>query len=75
MPAGEFKTHCLRVMDEVQRGRVSVVITKRGKPIAKLVPIEQGQREIFGCLGDAIEIVGDILAPAVPPDDWEATRD
>ena len=72
MPAGEFKTHCLRVMDEVRRLRVPVVITKRGKAIAKLVPIDEEKREIFGCLARKIEVVGDILAPAVPADDWKA---
>jgi prevent-host-death family protein len=38
MPAGVFKARCLAVMDEVQSKRQSVIITKRGKPVAKLVP-------------------------------------
>jgi prevent-host-death family protein len=36
--AGEFKIHCLAVLDEVQSKRQPVLITKRGKPVAKLVP-------------------------------------
>jgi prevent-host-death family protein len=40
MPADLFKVHCLKVMDEVASKREPVVITKRGKPFAKLVPFE-----------------------------------
>ena len=39
MAAGAFKIHCLAVMDEVQSRREAVLITKRGKPVAKLVPV------------------------------------
>ena len=39
--AGAFKVHCLRIMDEVQSKRQAVLITKRGKPVAKLVPVEK----------------------------------
>jgi prevent-host-death family protein len=38
--AGEFKAKCLHVLDEVQRSRKEVIITKRGKPVARLLPIE-----------------------------------
>ena len=38
IPAGEFKVRCLRVMDEVRKSRTPVVITKNGRPLAKLVP-------------------------------------
>ncbi len=41
MAAGEFKAKCLQVMDEVRSTRTPVVITKRGKPVAKLVPADQ----------------------------------
>ena len=41
MAAGAFKVHCLAVMNEVQSKRESVLITKRGKPVAKLVPVEK----------------------------------
>ena len=48
MAAGAFKAHCLAVMDEVQAKRQAVLITKRGKPVAKLVPVEQEKDDIFG---------------------------
>ncbi len=36
----ELKAHCLRLVDEVARGRFELVVTKRGKPIARVVPLE-----------------------------------
>jgi prevent-host-death family protein len=66
MAAGVFKTNCLAVMDEVQEKRESVVITKRGVPVAKLVPITDQPDEIFGFLKGKIEIKGDIVGPIVP---------
>ena len=71
IPAGEFKTHCLRIMEEVSKRRQPVVITKKGVPVAKLVPVEQTQRDIVGCLEGVMEIVGDIEAPLIKPDAWE----
>jgi len=47
MAAGAFKVHCLAVMDEVQSKRESVLITKRGKPVAKLVPVEKNPDNIL----------------------------
>ena len=46
IPAGEFKAKCLQVIDEVQRLRMQVVITKRGKPVAKLVPLDEHTGEL-----------------------------
>lgn len=74
MSAGDFKAQCLAVMDEVQARRHEVVITKRGKPVAKLVPIEDAPRSVFGCMAGTAQIVGDLIAPVVDPDDWEANR-
>ena len=72
MPAGKFKVHCLAVMDEVQAKREAVVITKRGKPVAKLVPVEKAKDDIFGFLKGkgTIEIKGDIVSPALSPEEW-----
>jgi prevent-host-death family protein len=71
VPAGEFKTHCLRIMDEVRKRRQPVLITKKGVPVAKLVPVEEAQRNIFGCLQGVIEIVGDIETPLLEPEEWQ----
>jgi len=70
IPAGQFKVHCLAIMDEVQAKRQAVVITKRGKPVAKLVPIEKEKDEIFGFFKGKGEILGDVVAPAFTPEEW-----
>jgi len=72
IPAGTFKARCLAIMDEVQAKRQAVVITKRGKPVAKLVPVEQEKDDIFGFLKGkgGIEIKGDIISPALTPEEW-----
>ena len=72
IPAGQFKARCLAIMDEVQAKRQAVVITKRGKPVAKLVPVEQEKDDIFGFMKGkgTIEIKGDIISPALTPEEW-----
>jgi prevent-host-death family protein len=72
MPAGEFKTHCLSVMDQVFRSGESVLITKHGKPVAKLVPAESEAEEIFGYMAGRVKVVGDIVGPITPLEDWES---
>ncbi len=50
VPAGEFKAKCLRLMDEVDETGVTIVITKRGRPVSRLVPVERVGRSISGVL-------------------------
>jgi prevent-host-death family protein len=59
--AGEFKAHCLRLMDDVQKSRRPVVITKRGKPVAKLVPCEEEAPQLYGFLKGSVKIHDDIV--------------
>jgi antitoxin (DNA-binding transcriptional repressor) of toxin-antitoxin stability system len=66
MPAGEFKTHRLAAMDDVNTSAEPEVITKRGKPIAKLVPAVSKSKILFGFMAGEFKIVGDIEAPIVP---------
>lgn len=70
MAAGYFKTHCLAVMDEVHSKRQSVVITKRGKPIAKLVPLSDDLDDIFDFMAGKGSITGDVVSPAFSPEEW-----
>ena len=73
--AGEFKARCLRLMEDVRSTRQPIVITKRGKPVAKLVPVvDKKKDEWIGRLKGKIRIVGDIVSPVVPLEDWEALR-
>jgi len=70
MAAGVFKAHCLAVMDEVQAKREAVVITKRGKPVVKIVPAEQKKDEIYGFHKGKVKILGDIVGPILTPEEW-----
>jgi antitoxin (DNA-binding transcriptional repressor) of toxin-antitoxin stability system len=70
MAAGVFKAKCLKVMDEVQAKREAVIITKRGKPVAKLVPVGTETNEIFGFLAGKGVIVGDVVSPILTLKEW-----
>ena len=75
MPAGEFKAKCLRVMEDVRKYRTPVVITKKGKPVAKLVPADEPKTDVFGCMADRFTFIGDVESPVLPPiDEWDMTR-
>jgi prevent-host-death family protein len=74
MAAGQFKARCLKVMDEVRITREPVVITKKGRPVAKLVPAEERSDDFLGTLSGVMKIVGDIMQPIEDPDAWEALR-
>ncbi len=73
IPAIEFKARCLALMDRVAERQESFVITKRGKPRARLVPLEsKGESGIFGWMRSRGSIEGDIISPPRPADPWEA---
>jgi len=61
--ATDFKANCLRLMDEVAQQRRPIIITKRGKPVAKLVPVETEAIDLFGRMAGSIKICGDIINP------------
>jgi prevent-host-death family protein len=67
--AGVFKAQCLALLDEVQQQRKEIVITKRGKPVARLVPVDDDRPVIFGRLKHTGRIVGDIFSTG---ESWEA---
>ncbi len=69
--ASKAKAHLLALLTDVNVKHESVIITRRGQPIARLVPIEApAQRDIFGYMKGTFSITGDILSPE--PDPWEA---
>jgi len=72
MLAALFKARCLAVMNKVQRTGEAVIITKRGKPFAKLVPAAPSTDEIFGYTAGRVKIVSDIIGPITPIEDWES---
>jgi prevent-host-death family protein len=69
--AGQFKAQCLQLMDQVQQTHEEIVITKHGRPVAKLVPVESaGERSLLGYLQGSVQVVGDIVSPL--DESWEA---
>jgi prevent-host-death family protein len=84
MAAGEFKAKCLAVLDEVKETGEAVLITKRGKPVARVTTVEQtadrksNVDSIFGSLKGLISVVGDpddLIGPIVPIEEWDMLKD
>ncbi len=65
--AAQFKEKCLAILDEV--GPEGIIVTKHGKPVAKLIPIEADSAHLIGSLKDEVEMKGDILSTGVT---WNA---
>lgn len=61
MNATQFKAQCLSVLDEVGAGEGEVIITKRGKPVARVVPVAPVRKSSRGILKGKVKIVGDIV--------------
>ncbi len=75
MQAGEFKAKCLKLMDDVQKYGEEIIITKHGKPVAKLVaimPQKKNDAAWFGRQKGTVTIIGDITEPIDV--EWEAEK-
>lgn len=70
--AGEFKSKCLSIMERVKKNKKRIIITKRNKPIAQLLPIEEKVVLAYGCMKGTVEILDDILSPI--DEVWDADR-
>jgi len=68
--AAEFKAQCLTLMEDVRSTKRPLTITKRGKPVAKLVPIEEPKDEFIGRLKGVFEVVGELDSD--PAEAWES---
>lgn len=79
MPAGEFKAKCLSVMAEVNLTGQAVLVTKRGKPLARVLPFDdrspgESPDAIFGCLSHMFKPGSDfdkLLEPVIPLEEWD----
>jgi prevent-host-death family protein len=74
MAAGFFKAKCLAAMDEVQATQETVVITKRGKPVAKLVPVNAETEEIYDFMAGKGAVTADVVSPAISAVEWDGLK-
>jgi len=73
----QFKARCLALLEQVNKTKQPLRITRHGKPIADVVPavpnVDRGA--LFGSMRNSIKILGDIVTPAIDVDEIEALRD
>jgi prevent-host-death family protein len=74
IPISKFKATCLAVLERVRRTGQPVLVTRFGRPVAEVVPppIPERPKGWLGSLAKTGRIQGDIVAPAIEPDEWEA---
>ena len=72
----EFKTKCLSLLEEVDKTKIPLRVTKRGKAIADVVPaaVETVERDWLGSMSRSFEIVGDIVSPVIEIQEIEALK-
>jgi prevent-host-death family protein len=71
MTAAEFKAKCLDVLDRVAESGHGVVVTKRGRPVAQVVPMITKPTKLVGVMKREIAVTGDIVGPLGLP--WKAS--
>jgi prevent-host-death family protein len=72
----EFKATCLAVLERVRRTGLPVLVTRHGVPIAQIIPPAPSAAAgaWLGSLANSVQFIGDVVSPAVEPDEWEANR-
>jgi len=72
----EFKAKCLALLDQVQKTKKPILITRHGKPVAEVIPPSPAPvADWIGSMKGSMKIVGDIVSPASDESDWEVLRD
>jgi prevent-host-death family protein len=72
--ATDFKARCLALIDRVHERREPILITKRGRVVASLVPADDDEQDPWARLRGTVEWTGDPFAPAIDEDDIEALK-
>lgn len=72
----EFKAKCLSLLKEVSKTKTPLRVTRRGKPIADVIPpsVDSEERDWIGSMADRIEITGDIISPVIETQEIEALK-
>jgi len=73
----EFKAKCLSLLDQVQKTKKPILVTRFGKPVAEVIPASPKATagDWIGSMKGTFEILGDIISPANDEQDWEVLRD
>jgi prevent-host-death family protein len=73
----KFKAKCLAILQQVEKTKQPIRITRHGKPVAEVIPATPviDRAALMGSMKDSMQILGDIISPASDPDEWEANRD
>jgi prevent-host-death family protein len=73
----QFKAKCLALLEQVNKTKKPLRVTRHGKPVAEVVPPSTvvDRSAWIGSMKDSIEILGDIISPASDEDEWEVLRD
>ena len=77
MAISKFKATCLSVVERVRKTRTPILITRHGVPVAQIGPPQPAEqpKSWLGSMTGTMQILGDIVAPASDPEEWEAMRD
>lgn len=77
IPISKFKATCLRLLDTVKKTGQSIIVTRKGEPIALVTPPPPPPKpdQWLGCMKDHIEIMGDIISPVLDEKEWEVLKD
>ena len=70
--ASQLKARCSAILEQVVERRQAVVVTRRGRPVARIVPIESEPRSLFGFARGTITVRGDVIAPIDV--EWESAK-
>jgi prevent-host-death family protein len=76
VPISEFKAKCLGLIEQVDKTRQPLRITRHGRPVAELIPAGPDRRGKFlGDMAGTVKILGDIVSPVIDLNEFEAYRD
>jgi len=72
----EFKAKCLALLEEVDKTKIPLLVTRRGRPIAEVIPTSPNmeERDWLGSMSDSIEITGDVISPVIEIQEIEALK-
>ena len=71
--AAEFRANCFKILDQVEMTHKEVIITRRGKPVARLLHIAQQEEKdpLLGSMEGLVETIGDLTKPVIEHEAWE----